>query len=437
MKNCHENVMKSMVKPGQVRAKERRRGMAGQNRNESRVKTDAIIVGGGLIGATLAHALALSGLQVVMIDRGDPKTWLDDQFDGRASAIALASQRFLEAINLWPMMARHACAIKDIRVSEAHQPFFLHYDHRDLGDEPFGYMVENRHIRAALYSGLNENRNVTVLAPVEVEKIERDATQATVHLKNNTIFQSPIVIAADGRRSRIRADAGIRVTQWRYKQTGIVCTIQHEKPHHQIAHEHFLPAGPFAILPLLNNRSSLVWVESDETAPTIMGLDEKGFLGELEKRFGNFLGDLNVIGPRWSFPLSLQHAHRYVANRLALIGDAAHGMHPIAGQGLNLGWRGAAALTEVIHDARQLGLDYGLETILENYERWRRFDNTLMLGMTDGLNRLFSNDIGPLKIIRDAGLAIVNQLPPLKKIFMGSAMGLSGDIPKLMRGETL
>ncbi len=411
--------------------------MVALRQNQTCTNTDAIIVGGGLVGATLAYSLAHTGMQVVVLDRGDPKIWLDDQFDGRASAVALASQRYLQALDLWSGMASHACPIHDIRVSEAKQPFFLHYDHRDLGDEPFGYMVENRHIRRALYQAIEKHANVAVHAPVHIHKIERNSGGAKVTLKDDTIIEAPLIIAADGRRSRLRAEAGIRVTQWRYQQTGIVCTVQHEKPHHNIAHEHFIPVGPFAILPLLNNQSSLVWVESDETAPIIMALDEKEFLGELEKRFGDFLGKLEVVGPRWSFPLSLQHAHRYIDNRLALIGDAAHGMHPIAGQGLNLGWRDAAALTEVIHDARQLGLDYGLETVLEKYERWRRFDNTLMLAMTDGLNRLFSNDIRPLKFIRDAGLAIVNQLPPLKKVFMGSAMGLSGDVPKLMRGETL
>jgi len=411
--------------------------MPNQNLKNEQTVTEVIIVGGGLVGATLAYSLANVGMKVTVLDRGDPQSWLDDSFDGRASAVALASQRYLEAIGLWSDMAPHACAIKDIRVSEAHQPFFLHYDHRDLGDEPFGYMVENRHIRRSLYSAINQNENISILAPIEIDSIDRGANQVSVALKNNTVIHAPLLLAADGRRSRIRAQAGIRVTQWQYKQTGIVCTVKHEKPHHQIAHEHFLPAGPFAILPLQGNNSSLVWVEDDKLAPMILALEEKEFLEELEKRFGSFLGKLEVVGPRWSFPLSLQHAHRYAANRLALVGDAAHGMHPIAGQGLNLGWRGAAALTEIIYDARKLGLDYGLETVLENYERWRRFDNTLMLGMTDGLNRLFSNNIGPLKFMRDVGLAIVNQLPPLKKIFMGSAMGLSGDVPKLMRGENL
>ncbi|MGA0393167.1 MAG: UbiH/UbiF/VisC/COQ6 family ubiquinone biosynthesis hydroxylase [Rhodospirillales bacterium] len=403
----------------------------------ARVSADAIIVGGGLVGGALAQSLAGLGLHVAVVDRGNPQDWLDGRFDGRASAVALASQRFLDAIGLWSAMASEACAIEDIRVSEAKQPFFLHYDHRELGDVPFGYMVENRHIRKALYGTLNKNSNVEFHAPATIEKISRNSGQASVTLKSGITIEAPLLIAADGRRSRIRAEAGIRVTQWQYKQTGIVCTVKHEKPHHNIAHEHFLPVGPFAILPLRGDRSSLVWVESDVTAPAIMQLDDDAFLAELKKRFGDFLGGVSVIGPRWSFPLSLQHAHRYVDNRLALIGDAAHGMHPIAGQGLNLGWRGAAALTEVIYDARQLGLDYGLEPVLEKYERWRRFDNTLMLAMTDGLNRLFSNNLQPLKLARDAGLAIVNKLPPLKKIFMGSAMGLAGDVPKLMRGESL
>jgi 2-octaprenyl-6-methoxyphenol hydroxylase len=401
------------------------------------VKTDALVIGGGLVGGMQALALARCGLSVALVDREDPADWLDEGFDGRASAVALASQRLLRALDVWPALVPHACPILDIRVSEAEAPFFLHYDHRDVGSGPFGYMVENRFIRKALYDALRRTDGVRLFAPAPVAHIERTPGRAAAMLKNGTVLHAPVLIAADGRRSRIRTDAGIRVTQWAYGQTGIVCTVEHERPHNNVAHEHFLPAGPFAILPLLQNRSSLVWVERDSVAPAIVALEEREFLHELEKRFGDFLGTLNVVGPRWSYPLSLQHAHRYTDNRLALIGDAAHGMHPIAGQGLNLGWRDVAALTEVIHGAHRLGLDYGLETTLETYERWRRFDNTLMLAMTDGLNRLFSNDIRPLKLARDLGLSLVNRLPPLKKVFMESAMGLAGDVPKLMRGEPL
>jgi 2-octaprenyl-6-methoxyphenol hydroxylase len=246
-----------------------------------------------------------------------------------------------------------------------------------------------------------------------------------------------LVIGADGRNSITRRNAGIRTTGWAYNQTGIVCTVEHQEPHQQIAHEHFLPAGPFAILPLLNNRASIVWAERSELVPAIMGLDETEFLEELKPRFGDFLGDLKVVGPRWSYPLSLKFAERAIDQRLALVGDALHGMHPIAGQGLNMGLRDVAALAEIIVDARRLGMDIGDTMVLERYQQWRRFDNSLMLAATDGLNRLFSNSIGPVRLARDFGLSAVNKMGPLKKVFMRSAMGLAGEIPKLMKGQRL
>ncbi len=401
------------------------------------ITTDVLIVGGGMVGGTLACALARGGMAVTVVDAEDPVSFLDAGFDGRASAIAAASQRLFEGIGLWPDMAGEACPMRDIRVTDGDSPLFLHYDHRDLGDRPFGYMVENRVIRRALLGRMATGEGVRLLAPERVASLQRTAAGVEARLAGGAIVRAALAVAADGRRSRTRDDARIRVTRWSYPQTGIVCTVAHEKPHGFVAHERFLPAGPFAILPLLDNRASIVWTERSDLAPAIMALDDAGFLAELGLRFGDFLGRLEVVGPRWAYPLSLQFAHAVADRRLALVGDAAHAMHPIAGQGLNMGLRDVAALAEVLTDARRLGLDVGEGTVLARYQRWRRFDNTLMLALTDGLNRLFSNDLAPLRLARDLGLAAVNRAPPLKQLFMRHAMGLVGDLPRLMRGAPL
>jgi 2-octaprenyl-6-methoxyphenol hydroxylase len=393
------------------------------DRTPGDIRADVLIVGGGLVGGTLACALGDAGMTVAVVDAADPAAVLEAGFDGRASAIALSSRRLLEAVGLWDGMKDDAAPMLDIRVSEGRSNFFLHYDHHDIGEEPFGHMVENRVFRKALFHRMRES------------ELARSADGIETRLADGRRILAPLVVAAEGRGSRTRDDAGIRVTQWFYEQTGIVCTVGHEKPHHFIAHEHFLPAGPFAILPLLGNRSSIVWTERADLAPAIMALDDAAFTAELGRRFGDFLGSLEVIGPRWSYPLSLQFAETAVALRLVLVGDALHGMHPIAGQGLNMGLRDVAALVEVLTDARGLGLDIGAADVLERYQRWRRFDNVLMLAMTDGLNRLFSNNIAPLRLARDLGLAGVNLVPPLKKLFMRHAMGAVGELPKLMRAR--
>ena len=410
---------------------------APKSKRSSTLEADVLIVGGGLVGGTLAGALAGAGLEVVVVDRQVPSAALEAEFDGRYSAIALASRRVLSTVGLWADLAPAAAPIKDIRVSEGDSLFFLHYDHRETGDEPFGFMVENRAFRQALARRLPDSPGVTLLAPAAVASLERAAGGVTARLEDGRVVSAALAVGADGRASSTRVGAAIRVTSWSYKQSGIVCTVEHERPHGFIAHEHFLPAGPFAILPVPGNRSSIVWTERADLAPALMALDDDGFLAELRRRFGDFLGSLGVVGPRWAYPLSLQFAETATARRLALVGDAAHAMHPIAGQGLNMGLRDVAALAEALIDARRLGLDVGDAAVLERYQRWRRFDNTLMLAATDALNRLFSNDIAPLRLVRDVGLAVVDQLGPLKRVFMRQAMGLTGELPRLMRGEPL
>ena len=413
--------------------------MTDRAKNQSRLDADVLVVGAGLAGGTQALALARAGFSVIAVDRMDIAAGLDAAFDGRASAIAASSWNVLGGLGLGPALMAGACPMEDIRITDGDAPFFLHYDHGDLGSRPFGYMVENRTIRRALADAFATHDGLLVLAPRALVTLDRDASGVTATLDDGTEIAAGLVIGADGRASEVRRRANIKLTGWDYKQSGIVCTIVHERPHQNIAHEHFLPAGPFAILPLKGEGetegrvSSLVWTERADLAPDMMALDDAAFQAEIQKRVGDFLGPVTPLPGRWCYPLSLQYAARTTDRRLALVADAAHGMHPIAGQGLNMGLRDVAALTDVLVAGRRLGLDVGDGFQLERYERWRRFDNTLMLAMTDILNRLFSNSVPPVRVARDLGLATVNKIPPLKKVFMEHAMGLVGDLPTLMR----
>lgn len=398
---------------------------------------DAVVIGGGMVGLTLAAALGSAGVSVAIVERQSFQGFTGDVHDGRSSAIAAGSRRVLEAIGLWGAVANAAEPILEIRVSDGGSPLFLHYDHEELGAGPLGYIVENRELIRAMLARTVGLETVEVLDGRTIETVERDAVRATVRLEGGECLRARVVFAADGRNSPVRRGAGIGVVEWRYPQSGIVCTVAHSRPHEGVAQERFLPAGPFAILPMTGRRSSIVWTERDELAPAFMALDDASFTEELSLRFGDYLGDLEVVGPRFCYPLALTHAEAYTAPRLALVGDAAHGMHPIAGQGFNLGVRDLAALAEVTVDALRLGLDPGSSTVLDRYQRWRRFDNLVMLAVTDSLNRMFSNEIPPVRLARDLGLAAVNRLPPLKRLFMRHAMGAVGDLPRLVRGMPL
>ncbi len=401
------------------------------------IRSELVIVGGGLIGLSLAAACAGVGLDVTVIDREDPARTVGEAFDGRTSAIAFGSQRILAGIGLWPEIAGEAEPIREIRVADGDSPRFLHYDHGELGDAPLGYIVENRVLRRALLARIRALPNLRHVAPQAAAAAERRPAGVTVRLADGGSVRAALLAAADGGASALRHAAAIPTVEWRYQQTAIVCTVWHERPHLGIAVEHFLPAGPFAILPMTGDRSSIVWTENAALAPRLLALDAAGFHAELARRFGDFLGRIEVVGPRWSYPLALMHAARYGAERLVLVGDAAHVIHPIAGQGLNLGLRDVAVLAELIVDQRRLGLDIGNPELLARYERWRRFDNLALAAVTDGLNRLFSNTIPPLAWLRTTGLAAVNQLPPLRRFFMQHAMGLVGTLPRLARGEPL
>ena len=402
-----------------------------------RQRVELIVVGGGLAGLTLGIACASAGIEVAVIDREDPADMVAEPFDGRTTAIAHGSKQVLDGIGLWPLVAAEAEPILEIRVADGSSPLFLHYDHRDLGEAPLGYIVENRALRRGLIERARALPSLRHLAPLKVESVERGPAAAIAHLADGSTLKGELVAACDGKNSPLRRAAGIRTIDWDYPQTGIVCTVRHQFPHRGVAVEHFLPAGPFAILPMTGQRSSIVWTERAALAPDILALDDKGFGAELARRFGDFLGAVEVVGPRWSYPLSLLHAERYTAPRLALVADAAHVIHPIAGQGLNLGIRDIAALAELVVDARRLGLDIATPEMLRRYERRRRFDNVTLAAVTDGLNRLFSNDLAPVRLARDVGLAMVNRMPPVKRLLMRHAMGTVGELPRLVRGEPL
>jgi 2-octaprenyl-6-methoxyphenol hydroxylase len=396
-------------------------------------RVELAVVGGGLNGLTLGIACASAGLEVAVIDREDPTTMLGERFDGRTSAVAFGSMRVLDGIGVWPLVAGKAEAIREIRVADNSAPLFLHYDHREIGDEPLGWIVENRDLRRALHARAGELPNLRLVAPMTV--LSRAGGALT--LANGDTVRAELVAAADGKNSPLREAAGIRAVKWSYPQIGIVATVRHARPHRGVAVEHFLPAGPFAILPMTGNRSSIVWTERADLAPKLLALDDAAFHRELAARFGDFLGEISVEGPRWSYPLSFLHAETYIAPRLALVGEAAHVIHPIAGQGLNMGIRDIAALAECLVDGRRIGLDLADSGVLARYERWRRFDNIVLAAVTDGLNRLFSNSVPPVKLARDLGLAAVGQVPPLKRFFMRHAMGMVGDLPRLVKGEAL
>jgi 2-octaprenyl-6-methoxyphenol hydroxylase len=398
---------------------------------------ELLIAGGGMIGLLLGAACAGAGLSVAVVDREDPATMLGQAFDGRASAIAYGSRQVLDALGLWPKIAPAAEPILEIRVADDDSPWFLHYDHRDLGDAPLGYIVENRVLRRVLIEHVRDLPSLELLAPLAVERVDASPLAASAVLSDGRRLQARLVAAADGAASPLRHAVHIRSLEWRYPQLGIVTTVRHARPHRGMAVEHFLPAGPFAILPMTGDRSSIVWTERDELAPRLVVLADDAFAAELAARFGDFLGTVEPVGPRWTYPLGLMLAERYAATRLVLVGEAAHVIHPIAGQGLNLGIRDVAALAELVIDWRRLGLDIGDDRVLQRYERWRRFDTFMLAAVTDGLNRLFSNRFAPLRLARDIGLAMVDRMPPLKRLLMRDAMGVLGDLPRLARGQPL
>jgi len=408
--------------------------MAGQ---ESRC--DLIIIGGGMTGLTLATAVAGAHARVLLIEQRALDLTTQPPFDGRVTAISRGSRHLLDAIGVWRHLEQDAEAIQMIEVGERQSPLTVHYDQREVGGEPLGHIVENRVIRqallrrvAALCAGTLE-----IAAPDRPIRIDRQSDGVAIGLSGGRRVTAGLLAAADGRASPVRQIAGIGLTRWDYAQTGIVATVEHAEPHHGRAFERFFPTGPLAMLPMTGRRSSIVWAADNRLARELIALDDREFVAELGDRFGDRYGALELAGPRWHYPLSMVQATRYTDRRLVLVGDAARAIHPIAGQGWNLALRDVAALAELIVDARRLGLDPGGASVLARYERWRRFDSLALIGITDGLNRLFANDLLPLRLARELGLGAVERIPPLKRFFMRHAMGLLGDLPRLMRGEAL
>lgn len=410
---------------------------------------DIIIAGAGIAGTTLALALAQAGLRPVLIDPVVFDDQLAPTFDGRSSAIAYSAYRQWRELGLADTLDSQAQRIEQILVTDGRapgasaggpSPFFLRFDSGEIADhsegEPLGYLLENRHIRAAL-AGAVRRAGIEVQAPARVARAEFGPRAAIVTLEDGRSLTAPLVVGAEGRGSVIRTQAGIGVVGWDYPQTGVVATVRMARAHGGVAHEYFLPGGPFAILPLTDNRASLVWTETTARGAALKAARPEVFQAHLARRFGDFLGDLAVEGPVFTYPLSLQLAERFVAPRAALLGDAAHGIHPIAGQGLNLSLKGAAALAEVVVDAMRLGEDIGSDVVLARYATWRNFDTVTLAAGTDVFVRLFSNDNPLLRLARGVGMAAINRLAPARIFFMQEAGGAVGTLPRLLRGEAL
>jgi 2-octaprenyl-6-methoxyphenol hydroxylase len=404
------------------------------------LRTEVVIGGAGFAGLALAIALRQGLGDPFTVAVIDPTLAHAQSKDPRASAIAAAARRLFEAIEVWDAVAAKAQPILDMvvtdsKLDDAVRPTFLTFGGEVEEGEPFAHMVENRHLVDVLVAKAKEF-GVDLRAGA-VTGFEKAGNAIEVALSDKNVISTRLLVGADGAHSLIREQAGIATHGWNYDQSAIVTTVAHEREHNGRAEEHFLPAGPFAILPLTGKRCSIVWTESAREAQRIVALPDDEFHSELEKRFGLQLGELEVIGPRRAFPLGLFTARTFIGERLALIGDAAHIIHPIAGQGLNMGLRDVAALAEAIADAARLGLDPGGPDVLERYQRWRRFDTMTMGIATDGLNRLFSNHSDVLRLARDIGLGLVERMPPLKRMFIREAAGFTGDVPKLLRGEAL
>ena len=404
--------------------------------------SDIVIVGGGLNGPALALALAQIGRSVTIIDSQSRPVLEGAEFDGRSYALALASQRLLRALGVWDAVADQAQAMLDIKVSDGRAgegagPFFMHFDHREIEEGPMGYMLEDRFLRRALLDAMDEAPQITQMFETRVVSQEVGSNGVIVSLDGGKTLTARLLVGADGRSSGTAKRAGIGRTGWGYGQTALVACVAHEQPHEGIAHQFFMPPGPLAILPLPGNRSSIVWSETDARAREIQTLDDAAYLDVLRPRFGDFLGAISLEGKRFTYPLNLTLANSFIGDRLALVGDAAHGMHPIAGQGLNAGLRDVGALAEVISDASQRGEDYASLLVLQRYQQWRRFDTATLAVATDGFNKLFSNDNPILRAGRDLGMGIVNAIPALRRGFIREAAGLTGDLPKLLKGQRL
>jgi 2-octaprenyl-6-methoxyphenol hydroxylase len=399
-------------------------------------KADCLIIGAGLVGAAQAVALAKCGLSSVVVDKGDLQNQARQVSDGRVSAISHASTKVLNYVGVWEELLLEACPIEKIFVSEGKKHGNINFESSEL-DEPFGYMVENYRLKYALLNALTHEPLIKLCSRVELTEIEN---QQQVHgvLSNGELVQAELLIVADGRYSTVRDKIGIKARKFEYGQTAIVCNIWHEKSHNNQATEWFFKAGPLAQLPMRGeHHSCIVWSETDAMADYLMRLDEAQFLEELALLLNGAMGEISLSGKRFAYPLNLFQAEKYVAENAVVIGDAAHAIHPIAGQGVNLGYRDVAALTEVLYEAKKSGTSIADAQILSEYQRWRSFDAASMIATTDGLNRLFSNDSKLMGLFRQIGMGLFEKATPVKGFFIQTAMGMNGDLPKILQSETL
>lgn len=400
---------------------------------------DIIIAGGGLNGLTMATALASAGFRVALVDPKPAKQRKSQGFDGRSYALAISSMRVLRTLGIWQSLTDVQpilhIKVTDGRAGEGPSPLMLAFDHAEIEDGPMGYMVEDRHLRPALLDAATSTK-ITQLDN-RIAHHSADASGITVTLGSGDTRRARLLIGCDGRNSAIAERSGIKRIGRSYGQTALVTAITHEKPHDGTAHQFFMPAGPLAILPLTQNRASIVWTESNQRAETIQNMTDDAYLNDLKPRFGGFLGEIELAGDRFTYPLALSLAQNFTADRVALVGDAAHVVHPIAGQGLNAGLKDVAALAEILIDAQRRGEDIGRSDVIQRYEHWRRFDATALATATDAINRLFSNDNPILRGIRDIGLGLTNAVPGLRRHLIREAAGLTGDLPRLSQGKPL
>ncbi|CUI56413.1 UbiH/UbiF/VisC/COQ6 family ubiquinone biosynthesis hydroxylase [Cognatishimia activa] len=399
---------------------------------------DILIAGGGLNGPALALGLAQKGFSVTMVDARPARARAESNFDGRGYAMALTSKRLLDALGVWDAVAKDSQPMLDIKVSDGRagdgpSPFSLHFDHAELEEGPMGFMVEDRFLYRAFLDAVEAEPKVTTIYEDSVVAQDIYADGVTISLESGKALNAQLLIGCDGRGSGVAQRADIKRTGWEYPQTALVCAIEHELPHNGVAHQFFMPPGPLAILPLTGNRSSIVWTETAENAAAIHALGDEDYIDVLKPRFGDFLGNIALAGARFTYPLGLTVANNFVCERIALVGDAAHGMHPIAGQGLNAGLRDVAAMIDVLDEARKRGEDIASLLVLKRYEEWRRFDTHALVAATDLSNKIFSNDNPILRLGRDVGMGVINRLPFARRAFMREAAGLSGDLPSMMR----
>jgi len=400
---------------------------------------DIIIIGGSMVGSALACALGGSRLRVAVLEASEPVAVVGHgDYDLRVSAITRASQRIFEAVGAWDAMtALRASPFRHMHVWDAGGSGVIHFDSAEVGEPTLGHIIENRVVQESLLARARAFDNVTVLRPAAMDVFTVHSDGVTVRLQDGSEIGARLLVGADGARSSVRAQAGIEVRGWAYDQTAVVATVRTERGHQETAWQRFLPTGPLAFLPLGDGSCSIVWSTTPEQAEMLLGQGEDEFLRRLGEAFDLTLGAVTATGPRAAFPLRLRHASHYVQPRLALIGDAAHTIHPLAGQGVNLGLLDAATLAEVLLDAAARGRDLGDVAVLRRYERWRKGDNLAMMAAMDGFKRLFGTGVTPVRLLRNAGLRLVNGAGPLKRVFIRQAMGLGGDLPRLARTDAV